>query len=351
MKNQPQMNHKKPPFIIPIFLPHQGCPHQCIFCNQNTISGTPSRLPSKSSLTQEINKYPSFGRDTKKDVQIAFYGGNFLGLPLQLVTSLLDEAEKHIQAGQVNSIRFSTRPDTIDEQLLDRLMSYTVSTIELGAQSMDDQILTLSNRGHTANDTSRAANLIQEKKFHLGLQMMTGLPGDNGKQSIETAHQIAALSPDFVRIYPTVVLSKSPLAQSFKRGDYNPMSLEESVKLVAKIYSIFMEKNIPVIRMGLQASNGLEDHGSILAGPYHPAFGHLVFSEIFLEKIKIQLQNEKDTTGRQLILHVHSTSVSKIRGLNNQNIMTLQKMFQLESIRVLADNSIPKDQLTVDING
>lgn len=351
MKNQPRMLHKKTPFIIPIFLPHQGCPHQCAFCNQNRISGTPSRLPSKKALTEEINRYLSFERDKEKEVQIAFYGGNFLGLPLSSIISLLDEAEKFIQAGQVNSIRFSTRPDTINDQLLDQLMDYAVSTIELGAQSMDDQILARSNRGHTANDTSRAANLIQKKKFHLGLQMMTGLPGDNGKQSIETAHRIAALSPDFVRIYPTVVLSRSPLARSFEKGDYNPMPLEVSVKLVAKIYSIFMEKNIPIIRMGLQASDGLEDHESILAGPYHPAFGHLVFSEIFLEKIKLQLRNRKDITGRCLMLYVHSTSISKIRGLNNQNITTVKKRFQLKSIRVLADDSIPKDQFTLDIHG
>jgi histone acetyltransferase (RNA polymerase elongator complex component) len=345
------MSHKKSLFIIPIFLPHQGCPHQCTFCNQNKISGSRSQLPSRDFLTKEINNYLSFKRDTKKTVQIAFYGGNFLGLPLQSIITLLDEAEKFIHVGKVDSIRFSTRPDSINNQILELMKNYTVSTIELGAQSMDDKILSFSNRGHTANDTSRAARLIQQQKIHLGLQMMTGLPGDDGSQSLATANQIAALHPDFIRIYPTIVLSNSPLALSYKKGNYSPMPLEESIRLVAKIYTVFTNKNIPVIRMGLQASDGLEEPGNILAGPYHPAFGHMVFSKILLEKIKKVLREKNNIKGKRLDIYVHSTGISKMRGLKNQNIIALKKLFQLESIRVLSDDAIPDDQPVVDITG
>jgi len=343
------MSDKKTPFIIPIFLPHQGCPHQCTFCNQHKISGIGSRIPTPDSLTKEIDKYLSFTKDPTREVQIAFYGGNFLGLPFQSIAPLLDEAEKFITTGQVDSIRFSTRPDTINNQILNMVTGYTISTIELGAQSMDDTVLSVSNRGHTASDTTRAARLIQQRKIHLGLQMMTGLPGDNEEQSIETARQIADLAPDFVRIYPTIVLSNSPLAQSYKKGDYTPVSLGQSVKTVARIYTIFAEKNIPVIRMGLQASDGLEDPRNILAGPYHPAFGHLVFSELFLEKAKNMLKKKGRITGKNLVISVHSTSISKIRGLKNQNINTLKQGFQLKTIRISSDDTLPKNQLAVDI--
>jgi histone acetyltransferase (RNA polymerase elongator complex component) len=343
------MDRKKSLLIIPIFLPHQGCPHQCSFCNQNKISGTPSGLPSTSLLTKEINRYLSFKRDPDTPVQIAFYGGNFLGIPFPSIIMLLNEAVSFVHAGKADSIRFSTRPDTINKEILDKLKQFRISTIELGAQSMDDRILSLSNRGHTAEDTVKAALIIKQHNIQLGIQMMTGLPGDEGRQSIETANKIVGLSPDFVRIYPTIVLSESPLEKSYQRGEYVPMSLENSVKLAAKIYCLFTENGIPVIRMGLQASDGLEKNESIVAGPFHPAFGHLVLSEIFLKKAKELLQCRKNITDKEAVIHVHATGISKMRGLKNQNIHALKQMFGLKAVHILSDNALSKNQLMVNI--
>ncbi|MFH2066394.1 MAG: radical SAM protein [Pseudomonadota bacterium] len=343
------MDHKKSLLIIPIFLPHQGCPHQCSFCNQNKISNTPSRLPSISFMNREINRYLSFKRDPDTPVQIAFYGGNFLGIPFSSIIMLLNEAAAFVHAGKADSIRFSTRPDTISNEILDKLEPYRISTIELGAQSMDDRILSLSNRGHTAEDTAKAASTIKQHNIQLGIQMMTGLPGDEGRQSIETANKIIGLSPDFVRIYPTIVLSKSPLEKSYKRGEYSPMSLENSVTLVAKIYCMFTESGIPVIRMGLQASDGLEKNEGLVAGPFHPAFGHMVLSEIFLEKAKERLQCRQNITDKEAVIHVHATGISKMRGLKNQNIHALQRMFGLKAVHILSDDTLRKDQIMVNI--
>ena len=340
---------EKPSLIIPIFLPHQGCPHQCAFCNQQKISGAASGLPSRETLVKEVNRYLAFGRNKTGPIQIAFYGGNFLGIPFASIRPLLDEAQAFIRAGKVASIRFSTRPDTITPQSLSRLQTYTVSTIELGAQSMDDRILSLSNRGHTAMDTTAAVARIRQRGLQLGIQMMTGLPGDEGRQSIETAEQIAELEPDFVRIYPTIVLAGSPLAAAYKNGDYTPMPLERSVQLVAQIYSLFTERGIPVIRTGLQASDGLSDQETVLAGPFHPAYGHLVMSEIFLEAALKQLRQEKGITDREVSLLVHEKDVSKMRGLNNRNIHTLKQMFPVAAIRVVPDPFLSKGQVALQI--
>lgn len=345
-----QRPHKKPSLIIPVFLPHQGCPHQCAFCNQNKISGALSRLPSRETLAKEVRQYLSFGRRKKGPIQIAFYGGSFLGIPFADIRPLLDAAQAFIQSGSIDSIRFSTRPDTISPQTLNRLEGYTVSTIELGAQSMDDRILSLSNRGHTAEDTKTAAAVIKQNRMQLGIQMMTGLPGDSGRQSIETAKRIADLEPDFVRIYPTIVLAGSPLAAAYKKGEYISMPLEKSVKLVARIYSLFSERGIPVIRTGLQASDGLSDQETILAGPYHPAYGHLVMSEIFLETAAKQLRRAKNITDGEISIHVHETDISKMRGLKNQNIHKLKEMFPVKTIRVVPDTSLSKGQVALHVS-
>jgi histone acetyltransferase (RNA polymerase elongator complex component) len=343
------MNFPNAPFIIPIFIPHRGCPHQCAFCNQVTITGNTSPFPSKEEMVRRINAYLSLKKDRTKPVQIAFYGGNFLGLQSKTIQSLLTETEKFIYSEKVESIRFSTRPDTIAEQQLDAIQKFSISTIELGAQSMDDHVLLKSNRGHTAEDTAKAAGLVRERGFKLGLQMMTGLPGDSEKRSLATAHQIADLLPDFIRIYPTVVLAGSPLAAWYRTGKYSPMSLYESVTLVKKIYQIFNRKSIPVIRIGLQASSELDNGENLIAGPYHPAFGHMVFSEIFLEQVENILKNEEGLREKNIAIHVHPRSISKMRGLKNRNINILKNNFQLKSIAVISNETFGEDQIEVEI--
>ena len=343
-RRQNQQKHR--PFVIPIFLPHAGCPHQCVFCNQVSITGVKQNTVGPDQFRRQIRQFLEYKKEGRKPVQIAFFGGNFLGLKQEEIESWLEFAGEFVSQGLVDGIRFSTRPDTIDAERLDILENYPVATVELGVQSMDDQVLVQAGRGHRASDTIRAVEALKERQLDIGLQMMVGLPGDSEARSLTTARKIADLDPDFVRIYPTVVVENSRLAQWFKKGKYLPLSLEDAVTLVKKIYLLFKQEGIEVIRMGLQASEDLEDDSSVLAGPYHPAFGHLVYSEIFWDKAIAAIEAAefvKDT----LTIFVNPRSISKMRGLNNSNIKSLKRKYRLELIDVLPDASLAEEELTV----
>jgi histone acetyltransferase (RNA polymerase elongator complex component) len=337
---------KPRPFIIPIFIPHAGCPHQCVFCNQVSITGAKQRIATPAELRIQIHEFLKYKKENRKPVQIAFFGGNFLGLKTEEIKSLLDSAAEFVRDGQVDGIRFSTRPDTISERSLDILKDYQVSTVELGVQSMDDQVLARAGRGHCASDTVRAVEHLKERHFSIGLQMMVGLPGDNDTGALTTAQKITDLGPDFVRIYPTLVVANSRLARWYQSGDYTPLSLEEGVSLVKKIYLKFKKAGIDVIRMGLQASEDLEAGTTVLAGPYHPAFGHMVHSEIFWDMAVSAIESARSLK-ETLTIFVNPRSISKMRGLNNSNIKMLQSRFQLTSLAVKPDASIPEDSLMI----
>ncbi len=334
------------PFIIPIFIPHAGCPHQCVFCNQVSITGAKQKMATPAELRVQICEFLKYKKENRKPVQIAFFGGNFLGLKSEKIKSLLDSAAEFVRDGRVDGIRFSTRPDTISERSLDIIKAYPVSTVELGVQSMDDHVLELAGRGHSASDTLRAVELLKERHFSIGLQMMVGLPGDDETGALTTAQKIVDLGPHFVRIYPTLVVANSRLAGMYKSGDYMPLSLEEGVALVKKIYLKFKKEGIDVIRMGLQASEDLEDGTTVLAGPYHPAFGHLVHAEIFLDMAISAIESAKSHK-ETLTIFVNPRSISKMRGLNNSNIKRLQSRFQLMSLAVKPHASIPEDSLMI----
>jgi len=334
------------PFIIPIFIAHAGCPHQCVFCNQVSITGAKHKMPTPAELRFQIREFLKFKKENRKPVQIAFFGGNFLGINSEEIKSLLDTAAEFVRDGRVDGIRFSTRPDTINERSLDIIKDYPVSTVELGVQSMDDHVLELAGRGHSASDTVRAVELLKERYFSIGLQLMVGLPGDDESGALTTAHKIVGLGPDFVRIYPTLVVANSRLAGMYKSGDYTPLSLEEGVTLVKKIYLKFKTAGIDVIRMGLQASEDLEDGTTVLAGPLHPAFGHMVHCEIFWD-MAVSAIESADCITKTLTILVNPRSVSKMRGLNNSNIKRLQSRFQLTSLSVKSDASIPENSLMI----
>jgi len=343
--NQRQETRTRP-FIIPIFLPHAGCPHQCVFCNQVSITGTKHEAVEPDEIRIQIREFLKFKKENRKPVQIAFFGGNFLGLKLEDIQSWLKLAGEFVDQGLVDGIRFSTRPDTIDAARLDTLENYPISTVELGVQSMDDQVLALAGRGHRASDTIRAVKALKERQLSVGLQMMVGLPGDSQAKSLATARKIANLYPDCVRIYPTAVVANSRLAQWFKKGDYLPLSLEEAVGLVKKVYLLFKQKGIEVIRMGLQATADLADGSTVLAGPHHPAFGHLVYSEIFYDIAVAEIESVGLIKDRLTIL-VNPRSISKMRGLNNSNIKKLKKLLKFNSIEVMPDSYLAEDELRI----
>ncbi|MBW2606800.1 MAG: radical SAM protein [Deltaproteobacteria bacterium] len=342
---KPETRNK--PFIIPIFIPHAGCPHQCAFCNQSTITNIKRKIPSPEKLYSLIDTFLKYKGKQRNQVQIAFFGGNFLGLKTQHIESLLHEAGKFVNAGSVDSLRFSTRPDTINNETLDILNPFPVSTIELGVQSMDDHVLSMSKRGHTSADTKNAVRLLKERNYEIGLQMMVGLPGDDETKAQLTGRRLVDMSPDFVRIYPTVVLAGSLLAKWYQKGKYAPIPLEQCISLVKNLYLLFRENDIKVIRMGLQASEDLEKGSEILAGPYHSAFGHLVFSRIFLDMATAILESEVSVRD-EVCIKVNPRSISKMRGLKNRNIETLKRKFNIKSIKIISEPSIAEDSLIVN---
>ena len=335
------------PLIIPIFIPHAGCPHQCAFCNQMSITGQKPRLPSAGDIEKQIEMFLSYKKDHRNRVQVAFYGGNFLGLKDEAISRLLTETTRFVRDGRVDSIRFSTRPDTIDKFRLDIIREFPVKTVELGIQSMDDAVLTLAERGHTVKDTCHAAALLHEGNYDIGAQMMVGLPGDTHGRAMDTGRRIADLKPAFVRIYPTVVLAGSHLARWYETGRYAPLSLDACVTLVKELYLMFRRANIPVIRMGLQASEELDRSATVLAGPYHPAFGHLVYSDIFLDKAVSLLEKYPPGDSTVVTLTVHPHSISRMRGLKNKNIQVLKKKYNIDRIDVLPDVAVGNDQVAL----
>ena len=338
------------PFIIPVFLPNIGCPHQCAFCNQSAITSIKRKIPSSEKLHKIVNNFLKYKGKDRDLVQIAFFGGNFLGLRAAHIESLLHEAGKFVTVGSVDSLRFSTRPDTINNEILDILNPFPVSTIELGVQSMDDHVLAMSKRGHTSADTKNAVRLLKKRNYEIGLQMMVGLPSDDETKAQLTGRRIADMSPDFVRIYPTVVLAGSLLAKWYQNGKYAPMPLEQCITLVKNLYLLFRENDIKVIRMGLQASENFEKDAEILAGPYHPAFGHLVFSRIFLD-MAMSILNSKKYTQDEVIIKVHPRSISNMRGLKNRNVGTLKKEFSIKSIKIIPEPSLTENSLIVNNYG
>jgi len=338
---------RKKPFIIPVFLPHIGCPHQCAFCNQSAITSIKRQIPSPEKLHKIVNNFLKYKGKDRNLVQIAFFGGNFMGLKAADIESLLHETGKFVTAGSVDSLRFSTRPDTINNETLDILSPFPVSTIELGVQSMDDHVLAISKRGHTSADTKKAVRLLKERNYEIGLQMMVGLPGDDETKAQLTGRRIADMSPDFVRIYPTVVLAGSLLAKWYQNGKYAPIPLEQCISLVKKLYLLFRENDIKVIRMGLQASADLEKGSEILAGPYHSAFGHLVFSRIFLDMATAILESEVSIRD-EVCIKVHPRAISKMRGLKNINIEILKRKFNIKSIKVIPEIFLAEDSLIIN---
>lgn len=273
--------------IIPVFVPHMGCPHDCCFCNQRTISGQ-IEPPGEEDVCNIIDSYREI-RDHYGSVEVAFYGGSFTAIPVFLQEMYLKTARDRV--GREIPFRVSTRPDCIDQPTLALLRKYGVTTVELGAQSMCDRVLKASGRGHLAEDTVRASALIKQEGFVLGIQTMLGLPEADRASERYTAQRVIELQPELVRIYPTVVLEGTALANMYLAGEYKAMELETAVDITAEILPEYEKHGITVIRTGLQSSDSIREGGKIIAGPYHPAFGELVRSRIAVNWLCSQLDD------------------------------------------------------------
>lgn len=263
---------KKKQLVIPVFIPFGGCEHQCVFCNQDNITGE-SGMPTTDEVKETIELYLSTWKGIGRK-EVAFYGGSFTALKKELQIEYLKTASVYVSDGRLDGIRFSTRPDCISEEIVEFVKSYGVDIIELGVQSMDDRVLKLSGRGHSGQDVINASKIIKDKAVTLGLQIMPGLPGDSREAILKTADTVASLEPSFVRVYPTLVIRDTPLFKLYERGDYTPWSMESMVEVCRDIKEIFESNDIKIIRMGLQPTEDLEE--SLVAGPYHPAFRDLV---------------------------------------------------------------------------
>ena len=317
-----------------------------MFCNQRAITGSAAQFPSADRIQNEVSRFLTYGKRDVSTTQISFFGGNFLGLEPATIVSLLQTVMPFIQAQSVTGIRFSTRPDTVNEKTLALLTGFPVQTVELGVQSMNDDVLAASSRGHRSSDTIRAVALLKSSGYRVGLQMMVGLPGDDDQGALESARRIAALSPDFVRIYPTVVLKGSPMASWYRSGRYTPMQLSVCVTLVKHIYLYFKSLHIPVVRMGLQAADGLAPDKALLAGPFHPAFGHMVHCEIALDAVMAAVR-EMVHPPDPLTITTHPSMVSRVQGMKRKNIEALKRTLCVKTVNLVQDETLPNDRLRV----
>lgn len=305
---------------VALFVPDEGCPHRCSFCNQKTISGKVTPLK-----VDEIDKAVEIALNNIgcNEGEIAFFGGSFTAIDKEYMTQLLERAYKYVKKGLFKGIRVSTRPDCITRDILDILKDYGVSAIELGCQSMNDRVLTLNTRGHTEKDVCKAAALIREYGFELGVQMMTGLYGDSDEGAIKTAEKLISLSPDTVRIYPTIVLEGTILCELYRKGEYVPQSVDEAAELCKKLIIMFEEKGIKVIRLGLHSGGNVED--GYVAGPYHPAFREICESKIYLDNVLAEVRKSKIKQGK-IEITVGASYVSMLTGQKKSNILKLNEM-------------------------
>lgn len=277
--------------IIPIFIPHLGCPCQCVFCNQQKITAR-TKAVSTDEVRETVERYLSTLADLDpSEIEIAFYGGSFTAIPIDAQTAYLEVANEYIDQGRVSSLHISTRPDCIDEEILENLKRYNVSTIELGVQSFSDEVLRLSKRGHDSDIARKAARLVKERGFKLGIQLMIGLPGDSLESCIYSARETVALSPELARLYPTLVIDGTELYDMYEDGSYEALSKEEALLRTKEMYKILHKAGINIMRVGLKSTDiiGGSDLSAINGGTYHPAFRQLVEGEIAYEMLKEQL--------------------------------------------------------------
>ncbi len=300
---------------MPIFIPHRGCPHDCSFCSQRKITGVDTDV-SVDAVRGMISDFLTTVNRDESSVEVAFFGGSFTGLDLETQRGFLSAAAEF--SPHIDGIRLSTRPDYINEEILSLLTEYGVTTVELGVQSSNDEVLRLNNRGHSFDDVKRASRQIKEKGISLGHQMMLGMYGSSPILDMKTVEDIIAQKPDCVRIYPVVTLKGTALEQLYIQGKYTPCTVMEAAELAKRAVSLFRAECIEVIRMGLHSSEDLEAEGNIVAGPYHQAFGELVESLIYRDKIEKEILGQSMITG-EYEFRCKKSEVSKVIGHKRMN--------------------------------
>lgn len=321
-------NKKNKHKIIPFFIPHIGCPHICVFCNQPHITG--QSMPVKASMIAQVIEEYVTSTEADTHWEVAFFGGSFSAIPRSVQKELLTPAYDAWKAGLIDAIRCSTRPDAVDDEELDFLYTHGLRTVELGVQSMDDDILVRSKRGHTSEQVKEAVQRLRQRGFQVGLQLLPGLPGETWTTLIRTAVAISTLQPDFVRIYPVLVIAHTELADMYRAGSYTPLSIKEAVAYSAFLKSWFEMHHIRVIRTGLQSTEDLDAGTHLVAGPYEPAMGELVINQQWQERLLQcidQYMEVYNARPRTITIGYPSRLTSQVRGVGRKNMIELQAKY------------------------
>ena len=340
----------KKEYIIPIFVPHLGCPNDCVFCNQKSISGQ-TKMITKDDVKNTIDYYLENIKEKDSKKEVAFFGGSFTGIEIEKQKELLEAAYEYIKEDKIQSIRISTRPDYINKEILKMLKNYKVETIELGVQSSNDYILKKAGRGHNFADVKKASRLIRRYRFKLGHQMMVGLPESTRIDEINTARDLIKLRPKMVRIYPVLVIKNTKLEKDLQEGKYEPISLAQAVDICKELVAMFTKKNIEVIRIGLQNTDKITDPSSedseVVAGPYHPAFRQLVESGMWYDVIvsKIKKLNVKV---KEVQVTINPIDVNNVIGHKKENVEKLKDLYDVDLI-IETDEKIKQGKSKIEI--
>jgi histone acetyltransferase (RNA polymerase elongator complex component) len=329
---------------VPFFISHQGCPHTCVFCNQSTISGSSGYIPTAEDILAKIFSWQQTAGE--RPLEVAFFGGTFTALPMDVQEQLLQPVQGLLAAGEIGSIRVSTRPDCIDDETVSRLGQRGVTTIELGVQSMDDAVLERSGRGHSAAASEAAIRCIRNGGLTVGAQLMPGLPGDTPIKSLYSLKRVIAAGADFLRLYPVVVLRGTELAQRFQSGDYVPLTVGDGVQLCKVLLHEAMRSDVPVIRIGLQADAGLNE-STVMGGCWHPSLGLLTRSELYFDLLCKLFSGIP--AGLACKIQCHSSRVSEVTGQGRINLKRLGD--RVSSAQVKGDEALMKEELAVDCSG
>lgn len=343
------MKKDKKQYVIPVFIPHLGCPNDCSFCNQKSISGK-TKMPTKDEVIKIIEEHL---KNMKEDVEkeIAFFGGSFTGIDIEKQKEYLEIANEYVKEKKVKGIRLSTRPDYINKDILRMLKKYGVKTIELGVQSTNDYILKRCDRGHTFMDVKNASKLIRRYRFNLGHQMMVGLPESTKLDEIRTAKDLIRLKPKMVRIYPVLVIKGTKLESEMENDEYKPLTVSQAVERCKELLYLFNKKKIQVIRVGLQNTDEITDpnakESEVIAGPYHPAFGQLVEDSIWYDSIVDKIK-KINTKVKEVKVKVNFADMNNVIGHKKANIKNIKDTYDVDVI-VEADNNIKigKSQLII----
>jgi histone acetyltransferase (RNA polymerase elongator complex component) len=337
-------------YIIPIFVPHEGCPHDCVFCNQNSITGTSTKVDAMY-VEQTVNEYLKTINSEDAIIEISFFGGTFTAIKIEKQIELLTVAKRFKDDNKIKFIRLSTRPDYIDDNILSNLKKHSVDIIELGVQSLDEEVLLKSGRGHTACDVEHASKLIKQYGFILGHQIMIGLPGDNINKDIDTAKRVIDLKPDICRIYPALVIKDTPMERMYIEQKFKPYSLSEAVNISKNIYIMMIANGINVIRIGLQPTEEISEGNELVAGPFHPAFRELVESSIYNDLLYDVIMNnfKSDISPNKVLVKINPKDISKLYANGKSFFNGMKKQITTTTIGVVQDIAIERGSINVCI--